>query len=43
MGRTVLKVEVGNPAKPTRTEEVEFLIDSGVIYPVVPARSPRPA
>ena len=38
MGLTVLRVEVGNPAKPTRTEEVEFLIDSGAIYSVVPAR-----
>jgi clan AA aspartic protease len=38
MGLTVLKVEVGNPAKPTRMEEVEFLIDSGAIYSVVPAR-----
>ncbi len=38
MGLTVLKVEVGNPARPTRTEEVEFLIDSGAIYSVVPAR-----
>lgn len=39
MGLTVLKIEVGNPAKPARTEEVEFLIDSGVIYSVVPART----
>lgn len=38
MGLTVLRVEVGNPAKPMRTEEVEFLIDSGAIYSVVPAR-----
>jgi clan AA aspartic protease len=38
MGLTVLKVGVGNPAKPSKTEEVEFLIDSGAIYSVVPAR-----
>ncbi len=38
MGLTVVRIEVGNPAKPTRTEEVEFLIDSGTIYSVVPAR-----
>ena len=38
MGLTVLRVEVGNPAKPTQTEEVEFLIDSGAIYSVVPTR-----
>ena len=38
MGLTVLKVEVGNPAKPTRTVEVEFLLDSGLIYSVVPER-----
>ena len=38
MGLRVLKVEVGHPARPTRTEEVEFLIDSGAIYSVVPAR-----
>ncbi len=38
MGLTVLRVEVANPAKPTKTEAVEFLIDSGAIYSVVPAR-----
>jgi predicted aspartyl protease len=37
MGLTVLKIEVGNPAKPEVTEELEFLIDSGAIYSVVPA------
>ena len=35
-GLTVLQVEVGNPANPDVTEEVEFLIDSGAIYSVVP-------
>lgn len=36
MGLTVLEVEVGNPAKPETTEKIEFLIDSGAIYSVVP-------
>ena len=34
---TVLEVEVGNPANPETTEKIEFLIDSGAIYSVVPA------
>ena len=38
MGLTVLRVKVGNPAKPRVTEELEFLVDSGAIYSVVPAR-----
>jgi aspartyl protease family protein len=37
MGLTVLELEVGNPATPEITEAVEFLIDSGAIYSVVPA------
>ncbi len=37
MGLTVLEIEVGNPADPDIREEVEFLIDSGAIYSVVPA------
>jgi clan AA aspartic protease len=36
MGFNVLEVEVGNPANPAVTERVEFLIDSGAIYSVVP-------
>lgn len=36
MGLTVLEIEVGNPAKPEKTEKIEFLIDSGAIYSVVP-------
>ena len=35
MGPTVLEIEVGNPANPDVTEEVEFLFDSGAIYSVV--------
>lgn len=37
MGLTVLEIEVGNPARPDVTEPIEFLIDSGTIYSVVPA------
>jgi predicted aspartyl protease len=36
MGLTVLEIEVGNPSRPEITEKVEFLIDSGAIYSVVP-------
>ena len=36
MGLTMLGLEVGNPASPQATEKVEFLIDSGAIYSVVP-------
>ncbi len=36
MGLTVLELEVANPAKPRVTEKIEFLIDSGAIYSVVP-------
>jgi clan AA aspartic protease len=35
---TVLEIEIGNPAKPKVTEKVEFLVDSGAIYSVVPSR-----
>ncbi len=38
MGLTVLRVKVGNPAKPQVTEELEFLVDSGAVYSVVPTR-----
>lgn len=37
MGLTVLTIEVGNPANPTKMESVEFLVDSGAIYSVVPS------
>jgi clan AA aspartic protease len=36
MGLTTLEIEVGNPANPSLTEKVEFLVDSGAIYSVVP-------
>jgi clan AA aspartic protease len=38
MGLTVLEVEVGNPSNPEVTEKLDFLIDSGAIYSVVPAQ-----
>jgi clan AA aspartic protease len=37
MGITFLEVDVGNPANPEVTEKVQFLVDSGAIYSVVPA------
>lgn len=37
MGLTTIEIEVGNPANPEVTVSVEFLIDSGAIYSVVPA------
>jgi len=37
MGLVVLNLEVGNVARPDETRQVEFLIDSGAIYSVVPA------
>ena len=37
MGLTVLEVEVGIPSDPLVTDKVEFQIDSGAIYSVVPA------
>jgi predicted aspartyl protease len=36
MGLTVLKVGVANVAAPDVTRELEFLVDSGAIYSVVP-------
>jgi len=36
MGLTKLKLEVANPANPDVVETVEFLIDSGALYPLVP-------
>ncbi len=36
MGLTFLEVEVGNPASPEVTEKLEFLIDSGAVYSVIP-------
>jgi len=36
MGQTMLQLEVGNVARPELTETLEFLIDSGAVYSVVP-------
>ncbi len=36
MGLTVLRLEVANPASPDVVETVEFLIDSGALYSLVP-------
>ena len=37
MGITVLKMQVANPAKPKAAVELEFIVDSGAVYSVVPA------
>ncbi|MCK4312736.1 MAG: aspartyl protease family protein [Candidatus Cloacimonetes bacterium] len=37
MGLTVLEIEVGNPTNFDIIEKVEFLVDSGAIYSVVPS------
>ena len=36
MGITFLEIQVANPAAPETTETVEFLVDSGAVYSVVP-------
>jgi len=36
MGLTFLRLEVANQSAPERTEPVEFLVDSGAVYSVVP-------
>jgi len=36
MGLSVLSLEIANQPNPRQTETVEFLIDSGAIYSVVP-------
>ena len=37
MGVTTLTIEVANPSKPTVTKALEFTVDSGAVYSVVPA------
>jgi len=37
MGLTFLEIEVGNPADPSKTRLLEFMVDSGAIYSVAPA------
>ena len=36
MGLTTIELEIANVADPERTEKLDFLIDSGAIYSVVP-------
>ncbi len=36
MGMTVVRMEVGNPARPEVTESLEFVVDSGAAFSVVP-------
>jgi predicted aspartyl protease len=36
MALTTLTLEIGNPAEPKVTAKIELLVDSGVIYSVVP-------
>lgn len=36
MGLTYLTLSVANPSDPDKTEEIEFLIDSGAVHSVVP-------
>ena len=36
MGLTDVKVTVSNPANPSRSRELRFIVDSGAIYSVVP-------
>ena len=36
MGLTDVRVVVKNPSDPTRSRELEFLVDSGAIYSVIP-------
>src|SRR5690349_22795377 len=37
MGLTFVKVKITNPAKPQKSANLEFLVDSGAAYSVVPA------
>ena len=37
MGLTHIRAAIANPARPTRTAAIEFLVDSGALYSVVPA------
>jgi predicted aspartyl protease len=39
MALTHISVRIANPARPKRLAQVKFLVDSGAIYSVVPART----
>jgi clan AA aspartic protease len=41
MGLTHITVHVANPARPRQSVPVEFLVDSGAVYSVVPATTLR--
>ena len=41
MGLTHVTIQVANPARPKRTLTVEFLVDSGAVYSVVPVTTLR--
>lgn len=41
MGLTHITLRVANPARPRRTLPVDFLVDSGAVYSVVPAATLR--
>lgn len=37
MGLTHVRLRIANPARPKRSAELKFLVDSGAVYSVVPA------
>ena len=37
MGITHIRAGIANPSRPTKTTTLEFLVDSGAIYSIVPA------
>jgi len=41
MGLTHIKIGIANPARPTQHNELKFLMDSGVVYSVVPSNMLR--
>ncbi|MBI2835532.1 MAG: aspartyl protease family protein [Acidobacteria bacterium] len=41
MGLTHIKARIANPARPSKTARLTFLVDSGAVYSVVPARTLR--
>ena len=38
MGLTRVRIRVGNPADASRSAELEFMVDSGAVYTVVPGK-----
>jgi clan AA aspartic protease len=41
MGLTHVRARIANPARPSRTATVRFLVDSGAVYSLVPAATLR--